>query len=57
MYAKMFAKEELGPGLHVHDNDLHGLIDSKEKRACNHPPIKIQTEAKNSNTDYSEHCS
>ena len=34
-----------------------GLIDSKEKRACNHPPTKIQTEAKNSNTVYSEHWS
>ena len=25
------------------------VIDSKEKRACNLVPIKIQTEAKNSN--------
>ena len=34
-----------------------GLIDSKEKRTYNNPPIKIQTEAKNSNTVYSEHWS
>ena len=40
----------------LHHIIYQGLIDSKEKRACNLVPIKTQIEAKNSNklcTSYS----
>ena len=32
-----------------------GLIDSKEKRACNQVPIKLHSKAKNSNKFYTNY--